>query len=251
MTVEILVSETSGVRYLHFSSDWIQGAMRIARPWALELDYTREMMACLLLRPDPDWPRRALLIGLGAGSLTKFLHRHRPRARLTVVEIAPQVVATARQCFKLPETDERLNIVIDDGANYLARPGKDFDLIMVDGFDADARTGRLDTLSFYADCCSRLSQDGLLTANLISHRKSFLPSLERLQQAFDGRALAFPSCDSGNTVAFAARGTEIRLSLAELRQTARQLKQDTGLNLAPTIARLESSNACPAGLLAL
>ena len=31
------ISEEAGVRYLHFGSDWVQGAMRIARPWALEL----------------------------------------------------------------------------------------------------------------------------------------------------------------------------------------------------------------------
>lgn len=249
--MEILVSESAGVRYLHFSSDWIQGAMRIARPWALELDYTREMMAGLLLRPDPEWPRQALLIGLGAASLTKFLYRHRPRARLTVVEIAPEVVATARQCFRLPEEDARLNIVIGDGADFVAGSKRQFDLILVDGFDADARTGRLDTLPFYADCQSRLTSEGLLVANLITRRKSFRASLDRLQEAFGGRALAFPSCDSGNTVAFAARGTEIALSLAELRRQGRELKQATGLNLLPTLARLESSKHCAGGRLEL
>ncbi len=42
MSIEI--SEERGVRYLHFGSHWIQGAMRVARPWALELEYTRDMM---------------------------------------------------------------------------------------------------------------------------------------------------------------------------------------------------------------
>ena len=41
------ISEDGGVRNLHFGSEWIQGAMRIARPWSLELAYTREMMAGL------------------------------------------------------------------------------------------------------------------------------------------------------------------------------------------------------------
>jgi spermidine synthase len=249
--VEILVSEEAGVRYLHFSSDWIQGAMRIARPWALELDYTREMMACLLLRPEPDWPRRALLIGLGAGSLTKFLHRHRPDARLTVVEIEPQVVATAHHCFKLPDEDERLRISIGDGADFVAATRARFDLILVDGFDADARTGMLDTLPFYANCRSRLSDEGLLVTNLISKRRDFRESLARLQAAFDGRALAFPSCDTGNTVAFAAKGDGIDIPLAELRRMARELKRDTGLNLLPTLARLEAAKRCPGGRLEL
>ena len=47
MSFPIDIREQAGVRTLHFGSDWIQGAMRIARPWRLELDYTREMMASL------------------------------------------------------------------------------------------------------------------------------------------------------------------------------------------------------------
>ena len=69
---EIDISEEAGVRYLHFGSAWIQGAMRIRRPVDLELVYTREMMAGLLMREDwlSDRPptRQILLIGLGAGS---------------------------------------------------------------------------------------------------------------------------------------------------------------------------------------
>lgn len=53
MSYPIEISEEAGVRYLHFGTPWIQGAMRIARPWQLELDYTKEMMASLLLRDVP------------------------------------------------------------------------------------------------------------------------------------------------------------------------------------------------------
>ena len=95
------IREEAGVRTLHFGSDWIQGAMRIARPWTLELDYTKEMMASLLLREDSRFPRKALLIGLGAASLTKFLYRNQPLTKLTVVEIEPAVVAAARQGLRL------------------------------------------------------------------------------------------------------------------------------------------------------
>ena len=249
--MEIQISESAGVRYLHFSSHWIQGAMRIARPWALELDYTREMMAALLLRPDPDWPRSVLLIGLGAASLTKFLYRYRPQARLTVVEIDPEVIDVARLHFKLPAEDARLTVQLDDGAEYIAGCRQHFDLIMVDGFDENARTGMLDTLPFYLNCKAHLSAAGLLVTNLLSKRKGVRKSLERLEEAFDQRALAFPSCDSGNVVAFAATGTTIDHTLAELKAAARNLKAQTDLNLLPTISRLEHSNRCPAGKLHL
>lgn len=247
MTIE--VSESAGVRYLHFGSHWIQGAMRVARPWALELDYTREMMAALLLRPDPEWPRSALLIGLGAASLTKFLHRHRPSARLTVVEIDPDVVHVARQHFRLPEEDERLRIEIGDGADFVATGRQLFDLVMVDGFDENARTGLLDTAPFYLNCKARLSGNGLFVANLLSKRKATRQSIERIAQAFDGRALAFPACDSGNVVAFAATGTPVQHTLGELKAHARALREATALNLLPTLARLEQANHLPAGKL--
>lgn len=223
--------------------------MRVARPWALELDYTREMMAALLLRPDADWPRSALLIGLGAASLTKFLHRHRPAAQLTVVEIEPEVVHVARQHFKLPEEDELLRIVLGDGADFVAGTKQRFDLILVDGFDENARTGMLDTLPFYLNCKNRLGEHGLMAVNLLSKRRGARESLGRISEAFDGRALAFPSCDSGNVVAFAATGAPVQHGIGELKTAARQMKEDTGLNLLPTLQRLEHSNHCPGGKL--
>jgi spermidine synthase len=251
MATPIQISEDAGVRYLHFSSDWIQGAMRIARPWALELDYTREMMAALLLRPEPDWPRKALLIGLGAASLTKFLYRHRPKAKLTVVEIEPAVVAAARQHFKLPEDPKRLRIEIADGVEWLAASDETFDLILVDGFDADARAGGLDTLPFYRACRAHLGDAGLLSVNLLGRNRGFKASVERVRKAFDNRAMVFPSCDHGNAIVFAAAGEPVRTTLSELSLLTLALRRQTGLNLLPTLARLAQWQTCPGGHLVL
>ena len=249
--MNIDISEEAGVRYLHFGSSWIQGAMRIARPFALELDYTREMMVPLLLH-DADWPRSVLQIGLGAASVTKFLYRYRPQAKLTVIEIEPRVAAAARQFFKLPEDEQRIDIRYGDGADFVIKAKQRYDLILVDGFDADARTGRLDTLPFYLDCGARLADDGLLCVNLLSRRKDFRGSVKRLEQAFDGRAIAFPSCDSGNAIALAAIGVApAPTPLAELKAAAQQLKLETGLNLLPTLARLAESRHLAGGVLQL
>ncbi len=248
---DIDVSEEAGVRYLHFGSDWVQGAMRIARPWNLELAYTREMMAGLLLRQETPWPRHALLIGLGAGSLTKYIYRHLPQTRITVVEINPEVELVARFHFKLPQDPERLTIHIDDGAAFMAASQEQYDLILVDGFDPDARAGSLDTAPFYQNCRERLTADGLLSINLLGRNRGFAASAERLRQAFDGRALVFPSCDSGNAIAFAASGNPVAVSLDELRTRAETLKQETGLNLLPTVTRLQMAGSLAGRLLSL
>jgi spermidine synthase len=241
MTTPIDIREEAGVRTLHFGSEWIQGAMRIARPWNLELEYTREMMASLLLR---DAPGKVLLIGLGAASLTKFLYRHYPLAHLTVVEIEPGVVAAARQFFKLPEDPRRIHLVIGDGMEYVLNAGKRFDLILVDGFDQNARPGALDTLPFYQACRARLSDDGVLAANLFGRSRGFKASLARITEAFTDRALVFPSSESGNAIAFAAAGNAIEISFDDLKESALALKEATGLNLLPTLTRLAQARTC-------
>ena len=238
MTASVEISEEAGVRSLHFGSRWIQGAMRVARPYALELEYTRAMMLALLLRTESSWPRRVLLIGLGAASLTKFLYRNRPRAALAVVEIDPAVVAAARQFFKLPDDPKRLAIEIADGHDYVAASDREFDLVLVDGYDAKGRAGMLDMLPFYCNGRARLSERGVLVTNLLTRTRGITASLDRIREAFEGRARAMPACDSGNTIVIAATGERIDMPLAELRAAARELKRDTGLNLLPTIARL-------------
>lgn len=245
------VSEERGVRYLHFGSPWVQGAMRIARPWALELEYTRELMMPLLLRGEAGWPRSVLQVGLGAASVTRFLYRYRPEARLTVVEIAPRVVAAARQFFKLPEDPARVRIVIGEGHDHLAGTRARFDLIVVDGFDEKGRPGMLDSAPFYANCRQRLGARGMVAFNLLTRQRSAAPALGRIREAFGERVLVLPPTEAGNVVALAATGEPIDETFAELRAACESLKSATGLNLGPTLGRLAQARAGSGGRLTL
>ena len=237
-TNPIEFSEETGVRYLHFGSDWVQGAMRVRRPFALELEYTRQMAAGLLLRPEP-WPRRVLMIGLGAGSLAKFFHRHVPQCRITVVEIDPRVVHMARAHFRLPEEDARLSIVIGDGAEYITRRSGHWDAILVDGFDHKASAGDLATEPFYAACRAALTPRGLASFNLFGQRRGYKAQLQRLMTSFDGRILALPMCESGNIIAFAHGGEDVSLASSTLHEREKALRAATGLDLRETVARLD------------
>lgn len=245
------ISEKAGVRFLHLGTDYVQGAMRIARPWTLELSYTREMMAALLLRAGGNWPRRALLVGLGAGSLAKFIYRNLPDCRITVVEINPQIEFVARQYFNLPDDPRRLRVVIGDGAEYMLQGGDSYDLILCDGFDPEGNAGVLDTPPFYQACRARLSETGILALNLLGRNRGAKASAERIKEAFDGRAVAFPPCDSGNVIAFAAAGDPVDLSMDDMRERALALRETSGLDLLSTIARLEQDESRPAGRLAI
>lgn len=234
----IEVREEAGVRYLHFNSEWVQGAMRIRRPNALELPYTRDMMAGMLFH-DAPWPQAVLLIGLGTGSLAKFFYHELPDSRVSIVEIDPQVKLIAQLHFELPDDPGRLPITIGDGARYVLEDGTKFDYILVDGFDKSGRAGELDTLPFYQACRARLTETGLLAVNLLGRNRESAASAERIAMAFDGRSLAFPSCGSGNAIAFAATGNTIDVTLDAMIARADRIEKTTGLNLKPTIPRLQ------------
>ncbi len=250
MNPPIDIREEAGVRYLHFGSEWVQGAMRIARPWHLELAYTQEMMAGLLFHEAP-WPRRVLLIGLGAASLTRFLHKYYPSSHLDIVEISPAVVAAAKQFFKLPPPNPNVSIHIADGAQFVLETNQKYDLILVDGFDEHARAGALDTAPFYLACRARLSEQGLMSVNLFGRSRGFANSIERILKVFDDRAIAFPSSDSGNVIAHANAGELIEISMPLLRKRALTLKTNTGLDLNPCLSRLEAAGSLPGQILRL
>jgi spermidine synthase len=235
----IEISESAGVRYLHFSAEWIQGAMRISRPNALELVYTREMMAGLLLR-DPPWPRNALLIGLGAGSLAKFIYHKLPGTKITVVEIDPQVEAIAHLYFKLPDDPLRLYIAIGDGARFMLRGGERYDYILVDGFDKSGKAGALDTQPFYQACRARLAGEGLLSVNLLGRNRGLAAGKERIAAAFDGQTVVFPSSGgSSNAIALARGGETVDIGFEELLERAGAIHRETGLDLAPAVYQLQ------------
>ena len=78
------IEEVDGLLNLRFDMATVQSALRLSDPNALELEYTRTMMRCLLFCAVPQ---SILMIGMGGGSLAKYCHTTVPNADITVVEI--------------------------------------------------------------------------------------------------------------------------------------------------------------------
>ncbi len=130
--VSVEVSEKDGIRSLHLGSETVQSSMKLADPTELVLSYTRAMMAFLLFDPRPQ---RILMIGLGGGSLAKFVYRHLPSAHITVVESQPRVIAAARQYFHVPPDDGRFCVELAEGSQWVAAHPRSCEVLMVDGYD--------------------------------------------------------------------------------------------------------------------
>jgi spermidine synthase len=198
----VYVTERFGVRSLHIGSDTIQSSMRLARPNDLELAYTRSMMAFMLFN---ERPARVVMIGMGGGSLAKFVYHRLPWAKIDVVEIDPKVVAIARQQFFVPPDDERLRVHIGNGAEWIAREGPSVDVIAVDGYDGDSQVEELSTRDFYEACRKRLAAGGALVANLWGSDRRFHEYLERIETAFPAGTLCLPAEKPGNVIVFGFR----------------------------------------------
>lgn len=110
--------------------------------------------------------RRVLVIGGGDGGVAREVLRHRAVERVVMVEIDESVVAFSRQY--LPEIsagafdDPRLELVIDDGAAFVARTTERFDVIIVDSTDPVGPGAVLFSDDFYGHAAARLADGGVI-----------------------------------------------------------------------------------------
>lgn len=214
------VIEVDGVRSLYLGSTTVQSSMRVKAPYALELAYSRGMMCFLLFS---NKVKNALSIGLGGGSVQKYIWQNCPEISQTVVEINPQVIATACSHFYVPANDERLHIIEGDGIAYLARNRNSVELLMIDAFDALGIPPEFCTQDFFDSCEMTLKDDGLFAINLWGSDKNFDVYLRRIEQSFENRVLILPTGKPGNIVVFGFKKLP-ELRIVNLRERAKKLE---------------------------
>jgi spermidine synthase len=217
------ISESGGIRYLHFGTEWVQGAMWIKEPAELVLEYTAQMMAWLLFL-EPLRNQTIGMFGLGAGSLARFCLKHL-RQNVQVVEWNPQVTAVCQLYFKLPQP-KRLLIDHADAGVWVTDPAHHglHAVLMVDIYDADARGPVRDSLDFYLNCKHALADVGILTVNLFGAHESYARNIRNLSQAFEGRILTLPQIDAGNQVVLAFKGPVLAVSIEQLLLRAEEVE---------------------------
>ncbi|RQH08511.1 spermidine synthase [Paraburkholderia dinghuensis] len=237
----VTFSEEDGVRYLHFGTEWVQGAMRLKKPHHIELEYAQQMMAWLLFLATP---KRIVQLGLGAAALTKFAHHYLRDAKVEAIELNPAVVVAARTMFELPPDDARLTVrELDawDFVNDRANNGT-IGALQIDVYDATARGPVLDGVAFYRAVRACLADAGIATINLFGDHPSFVRNMKRLNEAFEGRVIALPEVHEGNRVALAFSGPALEVTYAALEKRARVLETTLGLPAHQWVTALRESS---------
>jgi spermidine synthase len=222
----VTLSEQDGVRYLHFGTEWVQGAMRIRKPDWPELEYAQQMMAWMLWIAQPHTIAQ---LGLGTAALTKFCYRQYPDASVTAVELNPSVITVCESMFKLPPNDARLNVIEMDALDFVNDPANAnaFDVLQCDLYDATAKGPVLDTPEFYQSCNACLKENGIMTVNLFGDHPSFARNIKAMKFAF-AHVICLPEVHDGNVVAMCFRTRPV-IDLEALAARAAQIVAATKL----------------------
>ncbi|HDZ16095.1 hypothetical protein LCGC14_0971690 [marine sediment metagenome] len=240
----IEVVDSGNVRSLHFGTLPKQSAMRLNQPHHLELSYTQAMMGCLLLNPNP---KRVCVIGLGGGSLVKFLLHHFPDCVIDVVEYRQDVVDVSQQFFNVPVYEPRLNIEIGDGYLYVKQryfnSDISYDLILVDAYDHNGMAASVGVQSFFDACNGLLSDDGVMSVNLWgSERAAFSTTMERIRDSFDYAPMILPVENKGNVIALATAFYIESSILKQLRKQVDEMEMHYQINLPRYLQNLIRQN---------
>ena len=239
ITQGIHFSEVAGVRQLHLGGTAIQSAMHLSAPHELALAYTRAMMACLLFQPEP---RDVLIIGLGGGSLAKFIYRKLPQTRIVGVEIDLRVVSAAHRLFYMPLDKRRLRVLIGDGAEHTAQHPESADVILLDAFVNHRQAPSIRTYAFYRAAWQALKRDGVLVINFMSDDPGLSAYVRRLAAAFAGRIVCLRAIGEDNIVVFAFRDDPGVITPTSLLGRAIALERKHGLEFRTFAARLRPAH---------
>ncbi len=228
----IRVEEDEDARYLYFDRT-LQSAMNLNDPTTLRLLYSRYASLGLAFRPDA---KKALIIGLGGGSIPKKYNKEFPAMEIDVAEIDPEVIQVARKYFSLKE-GKNLRVHAQDGRLFLTRTSQRYDLILLDAYYTDAIPFHLTTREFFQVAERKLAPSGIVVANIIGAvtgpggriTRSVVKTLREIFPQiyiFPTRGTSGVSLDTIQNVIVIATKERQRLDIREITKHAASLGRD-------------------------
>ncbi|MCY4730449.1 fused MFS/spermidine synthase [Natronomonas gomsonensis] len=229
---ELEVADLGDTRTLYLDGQR-HSAMDLDDPNRHVFEYTRYFHMPYLFAKDPDDIDRVLFVG-GGGFTGPKRFAAEYNATVDVVEIDPEVIDVAKQYFRVEES-EQLNIHNGDGRRFLRNTNHTYDLIVLDAYKKDKVPFQLTTVEFMQLTNDRLSEDGILFANLISApsgpASEFYRAEYRTMEQVYPQVYSFPTAGSSvvQNIEIVATKNPEQVTEAELRERNRQ--RDIGIDL--------------------
>jgi spermidine synthase len=236
---DLVVTDSEFFRTLYFGSQSKQSCLYLEQPHVLTLKYTQAMAVSLMFSRQP---KRILLLGLGGGSLVRFILQHCPDTHIDVVELREAVIRLAHGYFFLPEDHPRLTIHCADGLDFVeGLTPASYDMILLDVFDRQGPVSEFSHEPFLRKCAGALDDDGVLCSNLWNRGvDQFKHRYQLFQRIFDKHALRLAlDKENGNVLVFAFKRAP---NLAQLELLAHDLKSELGIDAPGYLRELREQN---------
>ncbi len=220
---QIQVIDEGIFRSMHFDAVEKQSAMDLQHPERLALSYTQFMMAGFLFHKSVS---RILCVGLGGGSIPRFLAHYFKHCFVDVVEVRNEVIKVAEKFFLLP-TNFRFRYFRDDGAAFVNRSGvTSYDMILVDAFDHKGVAEEVTETSFVEACFKLLNTNGLFCINLWSYpHYAYRRAIGSITSHFGEQVLELPVRDRTNKIVLAFKPPWQKPSLQNLKRRSKVLEE--------------------------
>jgi len=159
----VVTEDDRGLRTLWFEPGGVrQSVVDPDDPDHLELPYLKAMLVGMALVEEPQ---RVLVVGLGGGTLPRFIHKHFPKTTVDVVDIDPDVVEVAKRFFGFRE-DATLRAHVADGRRFIEQARVRYDVIFLDAFGSESIPYHLATEEFLDAVRRALGPKGIVVGNI-------------------------------------------------------------------------------------
>jgi spermidine synthase len=238
----VVTEDRSGLRTLRFGHDGVrQSVIKIGTPQHLELPYISVLPNCLAFVRNLS---HILIIGLGGGTLPGFFRSQFPHLEIDVAEIDPDVLDVATTYCGFSQ-DARMRVHLEDGRDFIERCSNRYDVIILDGFDAETIPRHLLTLEFLQAVRNALAPDGIAVANVWgrSLNRLYDHMLLTYRAAFDDLYI-FDVPEPGTKIFVALQGKQ-PMSRQEVIKRASEISrvQEFGRDFGSSIAGFRNSDA--------
>lgn len=181
---KVYVVDSNGERFLRFGSPDgdDQSGMDLRDPGRPVLEYIPLTLAGLATAGKLE---RGLVVGFGAGSVTRFWHDAAPDMYIDSVEICPVVTALAFTHFGF-QPSEKMPIHVMDGRQFVADSQGQYDVVLLDAYGSGDAPYHLTTVEFYREVQARLAPGGVVMANMVADAQAtVLAMIRTFDEAFE------------------------------------------------------------------
>jgi spermidine synthase len=227
---EVDIREHQGIRWIRIPDGTVQSVMLLQEPAFPVLGYIQAMLCSLLLAQHPC---KLLNLGLGSGSIERFLLTQLPDITLVSVEIDTRMVEVAKRYFLIPPYHP---IIEQSALSYLESNQDQFDILLSDICTRQGAANSEITLDFITHSLRAMNEGGVLAINLMPKSESEVVEVLIILRSVFPWVLVYDAQDAVNMILFCA--LKPFPASVDLRQRADGLYQATGLDLSSICSQL-------------